>query len=301
MKEQSKFNLRTKKIVVLICVVASSPLAAQDFRPGESLAELTVQADAGDAASRFRLGYRYERALGGVITSDLVKAYNLYCAAARSGDGDGAYRLGRLYWTGLGVAKDTLTAVSWLAMAAKNGNPDAARMLRRFPDLPTPTTPECRRRAPTVRLYGPPADLARFRTAAQGPVSAMVRAMAPEFGLDPELVLAVVAVESDFRPDIVSHRNAQGLMQLIPETARRFGVRDAFDPVENLAGGMRYLRWLLARFQGDVKLALAGYNAGEGAVIRYGGVPPYRETINYVERVGRLFPAARHPYDPAVR
>lgn len=301
MNVQTGFRLYAPIMAAIVCAAASS-LPAQDFRPGESLAELTAQADAGDAASRFRLGYRYERALGGVAASDLVKAYNLYCASARSGDGDGAYRLGRLYWTGLGVSKDTLTAVSWLAVAAKNGNADAARMLRRFPNLPTPKTPECRRRTQNhPRLYGPPADLARFRAAAQGPVSAMVRAMAPEFGLDPELVLAVVAVESDFRPDIVSHRNAQGLMQLIPETARRFGVRDAFDPVENLAGGMRYLRWLLARFQGDVKLALAGYNAGEGAVIRYGGVPPYRETINYVDRVARLYPAARHPYDPAAR
>ncbi|HRJ62666.1 MAG TPA: transglycosylase SLT domain-containing protein [Azospirillaceae bacterium] len=289
------------RIAMFICVAAAPPLAAQDFRAGESLAELTAQAESGDAASRFRLGYRYERALGGVAASDLVKAYNLYCAAARSGDGDGAYRLGRMYWTGLGVAKDTVLAVSWLAVAAKNGNVDAARMLRRFPNLPTPTAPECRRRQPTVRLHGPPADLARYRAAAQGPVSAMVRAMAPEFGLDPELVLAVVAVESDFRPNAVSHRNAQGLMQLIPETARRFGVRDPFDPVDNLAGGMRYLRWLLAKFNGDVKLALAGYNAGEGAVLRYGGVPPYPETVNYVDRVGRLFSAPRHPYDPTLR
>jgi hypothetical protein len=84
-----------------------------------------------------------------------------------------------------------------------------------------------------------------------------------------------------------SHKNAQGLMQLIPATARRFGVKDVWDPEQNLRGGMSYLRWLLDHFEGDVKLALAGYNAGEEAVRRYRGIPPYAETRAYVERISQ--------------
>jgi len=100
-------------------------------------------------------------------------------------------------------------------------------------------------------------------------------------------VFAVMRAESNFDPLARSSRNAQGLMQLIPETAERFAVRDPLDPVENLRGGMGYLRWLLSYFRGDVVLALAAYNAGEGTVRRYGGVPPFAETRNYVARILR--------------
>jgi soluble lytic murein transglycosylase-like protein len=103
--------------------------------------------------------------------------------------------------------------------------------------------------------------------------------------LDPELVLALIEAESNFNPRALSPKNAQGLMQLIPATAERFGVRDAWDPEQNLRGGMAYLRWLLARFKGNVQLALAGYNAGEGAVERHGGIPPYAETRAYVSHI----------------
>ncbi|MFO1189608.1 MAG: lytic transglycosylase domain-containing protein [Alphaproteobacteria bacterium] len=115
------------------------------------------------------------------------------------------------------------------------------------------------------------------------------------YRLDPALVLAVISVESSFRPDAVSAKNAQGLMQLIPATATRFGVRDAFDPEENLRGGMAYLRWLLDHFAGNVQLAVAAYNAGENAVERHRGVPPYAETRAYVKKIQQLYPNAHHP------
>jgi soluble lytic murein transglycosylase-like protein len=119
--------------------------------------------------------------------------------------------------------------------------------------------------------------------------------------LEPHLVLAFIATESNFDATAISPKNAQGLMQLIPETAARFGVRNAMDPAQNVRGGMAYLRWLMARFQGDVVLVAAAYNAGEGAVERYLGVPPFAETRQYVWKIvqasGGLF---SHPFDARV-
>ncbi len=118
-------------------------------------------------------------------------------------------------------------------------------------------------------------------------VTILVRRLAPQYGLRPDLVLAVIEVESNYDPNARSAKNALGLMQLIPETASRFGVVDIWNPEENLRAGMAYLRWLLDHFDGDMRLALAGYNAGERAVWRHGGVPPYPETRAYVERIIR--------------
>ena len=115
-----------------------------------------------------------------------------------------------------------------------------------------------------------------------------VAAAAREFGVEEAIVRAVMHAESAFNPNAISRAGAQGLMQLMPATAERFGVTDAFDPAQNIRGGVRYLAWLLKRFNGDLTLAAAGYNAGEGAVDRHGGVPPYRETQTYVQRVGVL-------------
>ena len=109
--------------------------------------------------------------------------------------------------------------------------------------------------------------------------------LSPSFGLDPALVIEVVRAESGFNPRARPPKGALGLMQLIPGTAKRFGVRDPFEPTQNLKGGMAYLSWLLQHFDGDLTLTLAGYNAGEGAVERHGGVPPYRETQDYVKRI----------------
>ncbi|MNN81932.1 Soluble lytic murein transglycosylase precursor [compost metagenome] len=102
------------------------------------------------------------------------------------------------------------------------------------------------------------------------------------------MVRAIIHAESAFNPTALSRAGAQGLMQLMPATARRFGVTDAYDSGQNIRGGVKYLSWLLRRFNGDLTLAAAGYNAGEGAVDRHGGVPPYRETQYYVRRVAQL-------------
>jgi soluble lytic murein transglycosylase-like protein len=116
-----------------------------------------------------------------------------------------------------------------------------------------------------------------------------VNAIAASQSLPPQLVHSVIKVESNYNPLAVSSKGAQGLMQLMPATARRFGVANSFDPVDNIQGGARYLKYLLDLYKGDYDLALAAYNAGEGAVGKYGAVPPYPETLNYLVQVGRQF------------
>jgi soluble lytic murein transglycosylase-like protein len=122
-------------------------------------------------------------------------------------------------------------------------------------------------------------------------LDATVRQIAAEQSLPPELLHSVIQVESNYNPGAVSPKGAQGLMQLIPETARRFGVLDSFDPVENIQGGAKYLKYLLDLYKGDYPRALAAYNAGEKAVAKYGGVPPYPETRNYVAQVKKRLDA----------
>lgn len=117
---------------------------------------------------------------------------------------------------------------------------------------------------------------------------AEIQAAARQHGVDEALVRAIIHAESAFRANAQSHKGAQGLMQLIPATASRFGVSDPFDPAQNISGGVQYLAWLLKRYQQDTTLAAAAYNAGEGAVDRNGGVPPYNETRRYVQRVAQL-------------
>jgi soluble lytic murein transglycosylase-like protein len=118
--------------------------------------------------------------------------------------------------------------------------------------------------------------------------AAEVSAAARKFGVEEAIVRAIMHAESAFNPNALSRAGAQGLMQLMPATASRFGVSNAYDPTQNIHGGVEYLAWLLKRFNGDLTLASAGYNAGEGAVDRYRGVPPYSETQRYVQRVAVL-------------
>lgn len=135
---------------------------------------------------------------------------------------------------------------------------------------------------------GPTDSLANdLRTSVGKPYQRLIERISTAHRLDPRLLSAMVEVESARQPDVVSHAGAIGLAQLMPQTARRFGVSDPTDPEENLIGGARYLSWLLDRYRGDVSLALAAYNAGEGAVDRYGGIPPYSETQKYVKMVMR--------------
>jgi soluble lytic murein transglycosylase-like protein len=128
-----------------------------------------------------------------------------------------------------------------------------------------------------------------------------VEQTAGRYQVDPLLVHSVIAVESNYNPLAVSPKGAQGLMQLMPGTARRLAVKDTFDAIENLDGGVRYLKYLLTVFgEDDPRLALAAYNAGEGAVMKHRGIPPYPETERYVERVGQKYGEAKQAAQAAV-
>jgi hypothetical protein len=131
-------------------------------------------------------------------------------------------------------------------------------------------------------------------------LTALVHELARPYQVDPALVMAVMQQESGFKPAALSPKKAQGLMQLMPQTALRFGVRHPFEAKDNIRGGIAYLHWLLRHFNGNVALVLAGYNAGEQAVERYQGIPPYAETQHYVRAIMANYPNSRHPIPPPV-
>jgi soluble lytic murein transglycosylase-like protein len=237
---------------------------------------------------------RYEH--GESIVQNYERALQLYCAAARRGHVQAQYQLGWMYANGRGVARNDVQAAAWFRLAAAKGDAPAQRMLAMVADPAKVEKANCTEPVdPTAKPPAPVMVRTRPLSPEQAQVAALVNRLAPNYGLQPALVLAVIDAESGFNSQARSAKNAQGLMQLIPATAERFGVRDPYDPVQNLQGGMAYLRWLLAYFQGDVRLTLAGYNAGEGAVVRYGGVPPYAETQAYVDKITRNYGQLAHP------
>lgn len=117
----------------------------------------------------------------------------------------------------------------------------------------------------------------------------LIQEAATEHSIDPNLLAAIIKAESNFNPGAISNKGAMGLMQLMPQTARAFGAHDPFDPEENISAGVRYLKYLMESYPGQLHLSLAAYNAGPGAVDRYKGVPPYRETRDYVRRIASLY------------
>jgi len=271
---------------------AASPALSSD--PAHELVETAIRHEEGDGVAR-----------------SLARAYELYCEAARAGSPEALMRIGWMYAQGRGRPRDASIAETMFRRAAGA----ASDLHDRLPDClqppyqivaysePEPEPARVLARASTAAGAAPqpPFDpLADYPALQRSKLARTVVAMAHEHRLDLRLVLAVMRTESNFDPNARSPKNAQGLMQLLPETAERFAVRNTFDPVQNLRGGMRYLQWLLSYFRGDVTLALAGYNAGERAVDRHRGVPPYPETLGYVKRIRALYPDDRHPFDAEV-
>ena len=170
-------------------------------------------------------------------------------------------------------------------------------------DLPNAVqiqTPKVESRNPTKRLIHPTSmtmnpSLGGFTTG-NSEVDSFIVESGKRNSVDPLLLYSIMHQESSFKQRAMSYKGARGLMQLMPPTALRFGVRNIWDPKQNIEGGARYMRFLLDLFDGDVRLALAGYNAGEGAVMKYGyKVPPYSETQEYVRRIGKRYSMIRDP------
>lgn len=277
-------TLRSLSLAVALSALAGSGLAAALAGDPEHLRALRGEALA------------LEHGEGVARNPEL--AAQKYCEAAKLGDAEAQYSLGWMYANGRGIKRDDALAAYFFALAASGGHEHGERMLR-YVGAEKADTPDCMREVPP-----PVAEegglLFENPTPDQQKVLDLVHRLAPQYGVVPRLALAVIRAESNFDPLAISTKNAQGLMQLIPDTAVRFNVRKPFDPEQNIRGGLAYLRWLLAYFKGDVVLVAAAYNAGEGAVNRFRGVPPFAETREYVKRIREIFRQDDHPYDPAV-
>ncbi|MGK2953666.1 MAG: transglycosylase SLT domain-containing protein [Thiobacillus sp.] len=231
----------------------------------------------------------------------------LYCQAARWGSTEGQYRLGMLYAFGQGVPASRPFAAALFSLAASQGHAQATQMLDNI-QLTSTELPACvnhdqppeKAPAPQSLASGGSAAIDQYLLALPAHkrwLIPLTHRLSEWYALDPKLVLSVIAVESNFQTGAKSPKAAMGLMQLIPDTAERFNVRNAFDATQNLRGGMRYLRWLLSYYRGNVSYALAAYNAGEGRVNRHKGIPPFPETRAYVKRVIGLYGGTHHSFD----
>lgn len=228
-------------------------------------------------------GLAAERGIG--IRQNAALAIEFYCDAATMGSSEGFFRIGRMLATGARKLRNPRLANAYLALAARLGHRQASM-------LHDPLVENAHIDEICSDLYGragqPKFDLDGYiagLSAAQRKLAALIRTKAPHYGVDVRMALGIALAESNLDANAVSPKNAQGVMQLIPDTQERFGVRNVFDAEQNIKGGLAYLKWLQQRFDGNLKLVAAAYNAGEGNVERYGGIPPFPETQHYVRRV----------------
>lgn len=211
-------------------------------------------------------------------------AIRLYCDAGSMGSPEGFFRIGRILSGGPNYLRNPALANAYFAMAARLGH-HTAPLLFDVTVASTQLEADCSDfESGALAAF----DLDGYLSAlspGKRKLAGLIRRHAARYGVDVRIALAIALAESNFDVQAVSPKNAQGVMQLIPDTQKRFGVKDAFDAESNIRGGLAYLGWLKGRFDGDWSLVAAAYNAGEGAVDRHGGIPPYRETAGYVRRV----------------
>ena len=250
---------------------------------------LEAAAQRGEASALVALAEKYRR--GDEIPRDIPKSNELYCKAAARGNVDAILELGLIHSSGRGMMRNEHVGALLINIAAEKGSERAKDLLPYISRGVGSVAPACM----TDPLPPDPAESAAT-SAAHKDIQLMVQQWAPQYSIDPALVMALIATESNFDTRAVSPKNAQGLMQLIPATAARFGVKNTYNALDNLKGGLAYLRWLMAYFKGEVPLVLAAYNAGEETVERYRGIPPYKETRNYVKQITGIYKHAVHPY-----
>ncbi|WP_332670166.1 transglycosylase SLT domain-containing protein [Aromatoleum sp.] len=299
MKPRSPVNSRCHPVLpwLVAASFAGTPALAADPPRGK-----TPSPSAQPGGQLVAQGLAFEHGEG--VQRDTARAAALYCEAARLGNADGMHALGWMYANGRGMQRSDTYAAALFAMAAAKGNAHAQQMLR-FTGSGNGKLPECMRSPGSQVASAGGGDWSieshiRALSAERQRVARLVVEMAPTYQISPRFALAIAVTESALNPMAVSPKNAMGVMQLIPDTAARFNVRNPFDPKENIRGGLSYLRWLLAYFAGDVALAAAAYNAGEGNVDRYRGVPPFPETRAYVTRILNFVQQREHPFDSSV-
>jgi hypothetical protein len=249
-------------------------------------AQSAVYEEAPRVVAALEQGWAAERGIG--IRKNPRLAIELYCDAATMGSSEGFFRVGRLLAQGPRALRDPPLANAYLALAARLGHRQAGMLHDRQIEnaaidriCPANKSGDDGSGISNFDLEGYLAGL----SPAKRQVAALIRRHAPRYGVNTHWALSIALAESNLEASAVSPRNAQGVMQLIPETQERFGVQKPFDAEQNIKGGLAYLKWLQQRFGGDLQRVAAAYNAGEGNVDRYGGIPPFPETQQYVRRV----------------
>jgi TPR repeat protein len=288
---------------LLCCSIFICTLSVAASRP-----ELPAGAENGqklDALMRKAAGYE----ASAESPRDYWQAAALYCKASRLGNTEAQYRLGMLYAFGEGLPENKAYAASLFSMASNQGHAKAYDMLETVnytsSELPACVTSEEPPEKPhhLDSTDGGHTVIDRYLESVPSNklwIIDLVNKMSGWYGIDPKFVLSIIIMESNFGIKAQSPKKAMGLMQLIPATAERFNVKNAFDASQNIKGGIRYLRWLLSYYRGNIELVAAAYNAGEKAVDRYFGIPPYPETREYVKRVKTLYRKSMHPYDEKI-
>ena len=252
----------------------------------DPLIKITHQAQQGNIDSQLELATAY--AYGQGIKKDHNLAIKWYCKAAKRGSVDAQRELSWMLLNTREIDQNEALAIRWFKIAAKSGDQYSKKILTHL-DKDLRTTKTICTSFPTAYW-----KTSKCNKDCQK-IVLIVNDIAPGYNIEPLLVLSLIQYESNFNSKAKSHKNAIGLMQLLPETAKRFGVKNIWDPEQNIQGGIRYLRWLLKEFQGNVAFTLAGYNAGEQTVLRYKGVPPYKETRHYVKKILKLYGKTTHP------